>query len=110
MKNILPCICRVKYECLLDGKCRPENIVYKCVASVDGYPNKVYLGTAESDFKQCFHNHLMSFNNEGHSANTKLSKYILEIKKTFKITPPLNGPSSNMYQRIQTFSRKVSCI
>ena len=51
MKNILPCICRMKYECLLDGKCRPENIVYKCVASVDGYPNKVYLGTAESDFK-----------------------------------------------------------
>ena len=51
MKNILPCNCRTKHECPLDGKCRAENAVYKCVASVDGYPNKVYLGTAEGDFK-----------------------------------------------------------
>ena len=51
MKNILPCNCRTKHECPLDGKCRAENVVYKCVASVDGYPNKVYLGTAEGDFK-----------------------------------------------------------
>ena len=35
----------------LDGKYRGENIVYKCVASVDGCPNKVYVSTAEGDFK-----------------------------------------------------------
>ena len=28
-----------------------QNVVYKFVASVDGYPHKVYLGTAEGDFK-----------------------------------------------------------
>ena len=65
IKNTLPCNCRKKHECPLDGKCRAENIVYKCVASVHGYPNKVYLGTA-GDFKQRFYNHRMSFNNEGH--------------------------------------------
>ena len=36
MKNIQPCNCRKKHECLLDGKCRAESIVYKCIASVDG--------------------------------------------------------------------------
>ena len=85
MKNILPCNCRKKHESPLDGKCRAENIVYKCVASVDGYPNKVYLGTAEGDFKQRFYNHRMSFNDEGHSTDTTLSKYVWEIKKKFKI-------------------------
>ena len=52
IKNTLPCNCRKKHECLLDDKCKAENIVYKCAASVDGYPNKVYLDTAEGDFKQ----------------------------------------------------------
>ena len=85
VKNILPCNCRKKHESPLDGKCRAENIVYKCVASVDGYPNKVYLGTAEGDFKQRFYNHWMSFNDEGHSTDTTLSKYVWEIKKKFKI-------------------------
>ena len=63
IKNTLSCSCRKKHECPLAGKCRAENIVYKCVASVDVYPNKVYLGTAEGDFKQRFYNHWMSFNN-----------------------------------------------
>ena len=69
MKNIWPCSCRKKHECPLDGKCRAENSVYKCVASIDGYTNKVYLGNAEGDFKQRFYNHQMSFNNIGQSRN-----------------------------------------
>ena len=44
-------------------------------------PNKVYLVTAEGDFKKKFYNHKKSFNN-GNSANhTSLSKYIWELKK-----------------------------
>ena len=62
---------------------------YKCVASVHGYPNKVYLVTAEGDFKQRFYNHRMSFNNEGHSTDTALSKYVWEIKRKLKIMPSL---------------------
>ena len=92
MKNILPCNCRTKHECPLDGKCRAENVVYKCVASVDGYPNKVYLSTAEGDFKQRFYNHQMSFNNEGHSTDTTLSKYVCEIKNKFKIRSSMEQP------------------
>ena len=89
IKNTLPCNCRKKYECPLDGKCRAENIVYKCVASGHGYPNKVYLGTAEGNFKQRFYNHRMSFNDEGHSTDTALSKYVWEVKKKLKIMPSL---------------------
>ena len=40
IKNTLPCNCRKKHECPLDGKCRAENIVYKCVASVHGILTK----------------------------------------------------------------------
>ena len=89
IKNTLSCNCRKKHQCPLDGKCRAENIVYKCVASADGYPNKVYLGTGESDFKLRFYNHRMSFNNEGHSTDTTLTKYVSEIKKKLKIMPSL---------------------
>ena len=67
MKKILPCNCRKKYECPLDGKCRAENIVYKCVAWADRYPNEVYLGTAEGVFKLHFYSHQISFDSKGHS-------------------------------------------
>ena len=89
IKNTLPCNCRKKHKCPLDGKSRTENIVYKCAASVDEYSNKICLGTAEGDFKQRFYNYRMPFNNKGHSTNTRLSKYIWEIKKKFKIMPSL---------------------
>ena len=49
--NTLPCNCKKKHEYPLDDKCRAENIVYKCVVTVDGYPNKVYLGTAGGDLQ-----------------------------------------------------------
>ena len=89
MKNFLSCNCTKKHECPLNGKCRAENIVCKCVASVDEYPIKVYLGTAEGDFKQRSYNYRTSFNNEGHSTDTTLSKYVWEIKEKFKIMPSL---------------------
>ena len=43
----------------------------------------VYLGTADVDFKQRF------FNHEGHFTDTKLSRYVWEIKEKFKILPSL---------------------
>ena len=84
IRNTLPCNCRKKHECPLDSKCRAENIVYKCFASIHGYPNKVYLGAA-GDFKQRFYNPRMSFNNEGHSTDKTLSEYVWEVKRKLKI-------------------------
>ena len=52
--NTLPYNCRKKHECHLDGKFRAENTISKCSPSVDQYPNKVYLGATEGDFKKTF--------------------------------------------------------
>ena len=108
MKNILSCNCRTKHECPLDGKRRVESIVYKCTASVDGYPNKVYLGTVEGDFKQRFYNYQMSFNKEGHSTDTTLPKYVLELKEKFKIRPSIktvhNQIRTSLFKHFQEMS------
>ena len=85
----MPWICKKKHGYPLHGKCRAEDIVYKSFASVDGYPNKIYLGTAKGDFKQRFYNHQMSFNNEGHSIDTTLSKYVWQLNKKLKIISSL---------------------
>ena len=89
IKNTLPCNCRKKCEYPLDRKCRADYTVFKCAALVDRYPNEVNLGTTDGDFKQHFYNNLMSFNNEDHSADTTLSKYVWEIKRKLKIMPSL---------------------
>ena len=45
---ILPWNCRKKEECPLEGKCRANDIIYKCIASATDFPNNVYLETAHS--------------------------------------------------------------
>ena len=86
IKNTLSCNCRKKHQCPLDGKCRAGNIVYKCVASVDGYPNKAYLGTAKDDFKQGLNNNnnnnRMLFNDEDHFTNTTQEEADLSLSLT----------------------------
>ena len=44
--------CRVKSECPLNGQCQVTDIIYKCTVLSPDKPNKVYLGTAEGDFKK----------------------------------------------------------
>ena len=86
------------HECPLDGKCIAENIVYKCIALVDGYLNKAYLGTAEGDFKQRFYNHRMSFNNEGHSTDATLSEITPSLKWSIITSVPAYSNISKKYQ------------
>ena len=58
------CDCRKKEECPFEGKCRSEDITYKCVVTATGHPRKAYLGIAEDDFKQRYHhNRKKSFRN-----------------------------------------------
>ena len=45
-------------------------------------PNKLYLRTAEGDFKKRFCNHRKSLNSEGSANKTTLSKYMWELKET----------------------------
>ena len=72
------------------AKCRPENIIYKCIVSLSGHPDKVCLGTAEGDFlKKGYYNHISSFKNETQMNKTNLAKYAWEQKQRHNITPTL---------------------
>ena len=77
VKELKSCNCRVKSKCPLNGQCQVTDIyIYKCTVSSPDKPKKVYLGTAEGDFKKRFYNHRKSFNNEGSANDTTLSNYI----------------------------------
>ena len=86
---ILPCNCRKKEECPLEGKCRVNDVIYKCIVSATGFPNKVYLGTAEGEFKKRFYNHNSSFKNELKMSNTTLANPVWDLKLKHNVTPTL---------------------
>ena len=80
-KQTKHCNCRKKQECPLEGKCRSEDIIYKCVVTATGHPRKAYLGTAGGDFKQRYYNHKKSFRNRKYANGTSFSKYILKNER-----------------------------
>ena len=57
---ILPCNSRKKKDCPLEGKCRANDIVYNCITSAIGFPNKVYLRTTRGEVKKRFDSHNVS--------------------------------------------------
>ena len=68
--------CRNRNRCPVDGKCLTPNIIYEAqiTSNQPKYKQKVYIGTAETDFKHRFNNHTKSFNLEHYENNTELSK------------------------------------
>ena len=85
------CNCRNKNNCPLDGKCLTPNIIYEeqITSNQLSYKQKIYIGTAETDFKHSFSNHTKSFNLEHYENDTELSKEYWAIKPnhfTLKVT------------------------
>ena len=76
------CNCRNRNNCPLDGKCLTPNIIYEAqiMSNQPNYKQKVYIGTAETDFKHRFSNHTKSFNLEHYENDTELSKEYWTIK------------------------------
>ncbi len=73
------CNCRRKNECPLDGKCLTQCVVYKAdVSTCDG--KKVYYGSSMGSFKERYSNHKKSFLHRKYREETKLSKFIWELK------------------------------
>ena len=95
-----PYNCRSKEECPLEGQCRVENTIYRCVASTSVNKNKAYLGTAE-EFKQRFYNHKKSFKNKWYSNERALSKYIWDIKEKYNEIPSLKW---SIHKRVPSYS------
>ena len=75
-----PCNCRKKGDYPLEGKCRTENIIYKCIVSTCFHPDKAYLGTAKGDFKKRYYNHISSYRNEKQMNKTTLANHVWELK------------------------------
>ena len=47
------CKCRNKNDCPMNGNCKVNNVIYKCtVCATHTFKQRVYLGIAESDWKQ----------------------------------------------------------
>ena len=62
--------CRVKTDCLLNGDCRKESVIYKCTATTCD-SKKVYLGLNEGEFKkQRYYDHVKFFKNEFYGNST----------------------------------------
>ena len=75
----LPCNCRRKAECPLNGDCRRKAIVYKASISTDSNdPPKSYYGYCETEFKSRFYNHRQTFKNKQKRYTTELSKAFWE--------------------------------
>ena len=83
------CNCKNKSDCPLDGNCQTSDTVYKCIASTTINPDKIYLRTAEENFKKRYYNHKTSFKNREKTNDTTLSKHVWEVKDKYKETPSL---------------------
>ena len=81
--------CKNRKDCPLDGNCQTSDIIYKYIASTTVNPDKIYLGTAEGNFKKRYYNHKTSFKNRGKANGTTLLKYVWKVKNKYKETPSL---------------------
>ena len=60
-KQTNPCNCRNKNECPLNGNSKVQNVIYKCtVSATQTFKQRVYLVTAEGNWKQKLYNHNLS--------------------------------------------------
>ena len=80
-KTTLSCNSRDKNEGPLNGNCRAENVIYKCLSLTKDNVKKVYLGVSEGEFKQnLYYNHQPLFRSKNYKNSTTLSAYLWSIK------------------------------
>ena len=77
------CNCRKKEECPLDGSCQLESIIYIATITTINQTFE-YIGSTEKSFKSRYNNHTKSFRDQKYSNETKLSKFIWELKEEEK--------------------------
>ena len=60
--------------------------LFTILLSATGFPNKVYLGTAQGEFEKQFRNHNTSFKNASKRNDTTLTKYVWDLKLKHNVT------------------------
>ena len=68
----LECNCR-KLPCVMNGRCRETNIVYKATVTAPSRPDMIYYGSTEPPLKLRWYNHTKSFTLEKYSSDTDTS-------------------------------------
>ena len=74
------CNCRQPQNCLLNGYCLTECVLYKASVSVPNKPARHYYGLTEGPFKPRFNGHTRSFRSESCRRETELSKYVWDLQ------------------------------
>ena len=91
-RSIAPCNYRDKNNYPMNGNCRIENIVYKCVVSATKKSKElVYIGVAKGDWKQHYYNHTMSFRNQKHKSDTAFQFFYGSLRNQQKKPLSLHG-------------------
>ena len=78
--------CRARDSCPMENQCLTPQIVYRTDVSYkkDNETNFFY-GLPETSFKKRYGNQKRSFIREQHKNDTELSKYIWDLKSTYKV-------------------------
>ena len=83
----LPCNCRKKDECPLNGECRAPAIIYKASVTSDEKTD-CYFGHSEPQFKFRYANHKCTFRHRSKRSHSTLAGHIWDLKdqnKTFEV-------------------------
>ena len=75
-----PCNCDTKPECLLDGQCLGNNMIYQATVTPSEGEVQTYIGMTKNPFKVRYKDHKKSFNHQKWSDETTLSTYIWDLK------------------------------
>ena len=67
------CNCSSKPNCLLNGECLTQCLIYKATSTTSSN-SFVYYGTSEGEFKSRYNNHTKSFRHPEYMNETELSK------------------------------------
>ena len=73
----------------MNGNCLINNVIYKYTVSPTTTKQRVYLGLAEGEWKQGYHNHTQFFRNAKHKSDAASSSYLWEFKKKTNEIPKL---------------------
>ena len=85
----------------MNVNCLIKNVIYKCkVSPTTTTKQRSYLGLAEGECKQRYHNHKQSFRNARHQNDKALSDYLWELKKKTSGVPKLTWSMLNNSPRV----------
>ena len=77
------CSCRKKEDCLLNGECLVNEVVYQATVTTRD-KKETYIDLTGAQFKAGYRNHLMSFRHEKRRNETELSEHLWQLKEANK--------------------------